>query len=171
MMKLPLESEVTQVVYNLPQSPQACFQYALSTEANLATPSRKRHRKRLVQVSDTPIPLAVPQQKHTTISAPLPPDTSLNCLQAPPTTVKTPLNPSRNIKIYDYNVESHRMDDCNIIAASMDNQKYLFFVEAVSTDQCSFLQLTADVFVANDWNMAKDKAMVCIQMTCCMHNH
>ncbi|KAF9471709.1 hypothetical protein BDN70DRAFT_779241, partial [Pholiota conissans] len=36
--------------------------------------------------------------------------------------------------------------------------KFSFFIEAVSSDQCAFLQLTPEVFVANDWNMGKDEA-------------
>ncbi|KAF8169095.1 hypothetical protein BJ912DRAFT_1034702 [Pholiota molesta] len=46
--------------------------------------------------------------------------------------------------------QSHPDDDAS--------RKYANFVDAVASDECSLLQLTQDIFIANEWNMQKDEA-------------
>ncbi|KAF9476550.1 hypothetical protein BDN70DRAFT_812128 [Pholiota conissans] len=52
----------------------------------------------------------------------------------------------------------HYFDDADALPQHEESRKYSIFVDAVASDQCSFLQLTQDIFIANGWNINKDEA-------------
>lgn len=147
------------IVYSIPEAPKARINYSFSSNShNLSTPSRKRRTKKLAasQVPKRPriqhtLPLSnileevLQEERHSepTTTVPDPPDYTTEGDDSFWNTVESVMPRE----------ESHK---------TLDEVKFSFFVEAVGSEQCTFVQLTQELFIANDWNLAKDEATVSI---------
>lgn len=144
--------DVVRIVYTRPASPVARVQYASSHIAISATPTRKR--RKYIPASAN----ATRKEKRRPAADP-PPDTSpIFQHETQPDT-----GSSMDISMPEVweGVDAELGTDAET-HKQHDDSKFMFFVEAVGSDQCSFLQLTEDIFMANDWNYAKDEASVSI---------
>lgn len=159
-----LPPEVVKVVYDYPESPHSRIKYSLNTDSNISTPTRKRRRQKLN--ASPPRTRRPPDQRTSLPSGPLKPiseaivNDGISVLDSAtsadgPWDNSNPLWERLGIE-EEFVVTTNHDEDPTVV----EDRKFSFFVEAVCSDQCSFLQLTEDIFVANDWNMEKDEATV-----------
>lgn len=158
--------DVVRIVYTRPETPAARVKYSASQAASVVTPTRKR-RKHIPAATNAPwarhrqvavLPSAQAKPTPTITPDESPPENGMYCLDA-------------NFESTEPSVEEY-MGGADLGGAefqaggqpdeflSLDEAKFMFFVEAVNSDQCSLLQLTEDLFISNDWNMARDEAFV-----------
>lgn len=157
--------DVVRIVYAPPETPATRVQYSASQAASIVTPTRKRRRFILPAVNTV-------QKRHSQASLTAayaePPPTITPDESQPENdmgytnTSFNPREPSINESIGGASLggaefRAGRQPDERL---NLDEAKFMFFVEAVSSDQCSFLQLTEELFISNDWNMEKDEAFV-----------
>lgn len=165
MMTSILQPEIVKVVYAYPESPGSRIRYSSDTNINIITPTRKRRRRKLN--ASPPRTRRPPDQSTLLPSVPLTPiseavvnDDGISVLDSA-TPVDGPWDNSNHLweglGIEEEYAATPNHDEHPTV---IENRKFSFFVEAVCSDQCSFLQLTEDIFVANDWNMEKDEATV-----------
>jgi hypothetical protein len=140
-------------------SPATRIRYSSADHRPILTPARKRR-----QLKQGRAPNAVKKStaNHTPPTAALNLDASAHTIPEPDTVPEDEYvdNASAYQNLCDdpYNLESHSIDEP--IPQDDESCKYSIFVDSVASDECSFLQLTQDIFIANEWNMQKDEATV-----------
>lgn len=159
-MNSKIQSDAVKVVYTLPDSPKSRIRYSSLPGGliNLTTPSRKRRQHKFN---------SSPSQAKRGVHRPK----SLSTVSSSSPTCE-PIPQDIASEVYDEPSSSVGWEPSdegvNEYSVLMEDKKFMFFVEAVCSDQCAFLQLAEDIFVANDWNMSKDEATVRHSIPCPM---
>lgn len=54
--------------------------------------------------------------------------------------------------------------DSSSLSDAIDNVEFSYFVDAVESEECAFMQLSSSIFVANGWNRKKVESTVRLEI-------